>query len=152
MGKLPANRFNHHMFRLLSFTNVHPPQMARFGAVLLPSSLLFFAWTSYCSIPWIVPIIASAIFGLSIYAIILGILNYVVDSYQTYSASALAGVILVRNVTGFGFPLFASQMYKKLGLEWASSLLGFLGILLIPIPFLFFYKGEAMRMKSPWAR
>jgi hypothetical protein len=54
---------------------------------------------------WISPIIASALFGLGIYIIILGILNYVVDSYQTYSASALAGVIFVRNLVGGGFPM-----------------------------------------------
>lgn len=43
-------------------------------------------------------------------------------------------------------------MYKKLGLEWASSLLGFLSLLMIPIPFIFFYKGETIRLRSPWAR
>lgn len=47
---------------------------------------------------WIVPIIGSVFFGAGIYIIILAVLNYVVDSYQTYSASALAGVILVRNI------------------------------------------------------
>lgn len=122
------------------------------GAFLLPISLFWFGWTSYPSVHWIVPIIASAFFGAGIYIVILGILNYVVDSYQTYSASALAGVILVRNVVGAGFPLFATQMYQRLGNEWASSLLAFLSILLVPIPFLFFFKGEAIRLKSPWAR
>ena len=101
---------------------------------------------------WIVPIVASAFFGAGIYIIILGILNYVVDSYQTYSASALAGVILVRNLVGAGFPLFGQQMYEKLGYEWASTLLAFLAILYIPIPFIFFYKGETIRLRSPWAR
>ena len=75
------------------------------------------------------PIIASALFGAGIYIIILSILNYVVDAYQTYSASALAGVILIRNIVGGkahkafpstgvlntdtqtgGFPLFATQV------------------------------------------
>lgn len=56
------------------------------------------------------PIIASAFFGLGIYIVILAILNYVVDSHQTYSASSLAGVILVRNVVGAGFPLFARYL------------------------------------------
>lgn len=79
--------------------------LARFGTFLLPISLFWFAWTSYTSIHWIVPIIASAVFGAAIYIVILAILNYVVDSYQTYSASALAGVILVRNLVGAGFPL-----------------------------------------------
>lgn len=58
----------------------------------------------------------------------------------------------VRNIVGCAFPLFAEQMYTKLGLEWASTLLAFLAILCIPVPFLFFFKGETIRMKSPWAR
>ena len=84
---------------------------ARFGALLLPISLFWFAWTSYRSIHWIVPIIGSSLFGAGIYIVILGVLNYVVDSYQTYSASALAGVILVRNVVGCVFPLFAVSIF-----------------------------------------
>lgn len=84
---------------------------ARFGAFLLPISLFWFAWTSYRSIHWIVPIIASSFFGAGIYIVILGVLNYVVDSYQAYSASALAGVILVRNVVGCIFPLFAVSVF-----------------------------------------
>ncbi|KAL4781126.1 major facilitator superfamily domain-containing protein [Aspergillus varians] len=126
--------------------------MPRAGALLIPVSLFWFGWTSYQSVHWIVPIIASSFFGAGLYIVILGILNYVVDGYQTYSASALAGVILVRNVVGAGFPLFATQMYERLGYEWASSLLGFIALLLVPIPFVFFYKGEAIRLRSPWAR
>ncbi|KAI9039329.1 MFS transporter [Aspergillus affinis] len=126
--------------------------MARLGAIFIPASLFWFGWTSYPSVHWVVPIVASSFFGAGIYIVILSILNYVVDSYQTYSASALAGVILARNLVGAGFPLFATQMYNRLGWEWASSLLGFLAILLVPIPFIFFYMGRAIRLRSPWAR
>ncbi|KAL4881872.1 polyamine transporter [Aspergillus karnatakaensis] len=125
---------------------------ARLGAVLIPISLFWFGWTSYPSVHWIVPIIASSFFGAGLYIVILSILNYVVDSYQTYSASALAGVILIRNVVGAGFPLFATQMYQTLDYEWASSLLGFIAILLVPIPWVFFYFGDRIRLRSPWAR
>ncbi|KAL1646285.1 hypothetical protein SLS58_003241 [Diplodia intermedia] len=76
--------------------------LARFGTFLLPLSLFWFAWTSFPSVHWAAPVVASAFFGAGIYVIILAILNYVVDSYQTYSASALAGVILVRNLVGAG--------------------------------------------------
>ena len=136
--------------------------------------LFWFAWTSFPSVPWIVPIIASSLFGAGIYVVILGVLNYVVDSYQTYSASALAGVILIRNLVGAGwchprskasktnlrvliywvagFPLFASQMYERLGNEWASTLLAFLSLLFVPIPIWWFYRGEQLRLSSPWAR
>lgn len=126
--------------------------MARWGACLLPASLFWFAWTSFKSVHWIVPIIASSFYGLGIYIVILSFLCYVVDSYQTYSASSLAGVIFVRNAVGTGFPLFAAQMYEKLDYEWASTLLGFLALLFVPIPFFFFVKGEMVRQRSPWAR
>jgi MFS family permease len=126
--------------------------MARIGAFFLPLGLFWFGWTSQSSVPWIVPILASTLFGAGIYIVILAILNYVVDSYQAYAASSLAGVVLVRNVVGAGFPLFAERMYEKLGYEWASSLLAFLAILLIPIPWVFFYHGEKIRFRSRWAR
>lgn len=122
------------------------------GSIMIIVGLFWFAWTSYPSIPWIVPIIASGLFGLGIYTILLATVNFIVDSYQNYSASALASLIFVCNLTGAGFPLFAKQMYTGMGLEWASSLLGFVAILLIPVPFLFFFKGETIRMRSPYAR
>jgi len=69
-----------------------------------------------------------------------------------YSASALAALGLVRNLAGGGFPLFGQQMYRTLGYEWASTLLGFLAMLLIPIPFVFSKYGRSLRLRSPWAR
>ena len=41
----------------------------------------------------------------------------------------------MRSSFGAGFPLFATAMYKHLGVRWASSTLGFLSIAFIPIPF-----------------
>lgn len=60
------------------------------------------------------PIIASSLFGAGQYIVVLGILNYVVDSYQSYSASALAGVILIRNVVGAGFVSLFVQYDRNL--------------------------------------
>ena len=124
--------------------------MARWGAFLLPISLFWFGWTSYESVHWIVPTVASTLFGAGVFIVILAILNYIVDSYHTYAASALAAVILVRNFVGATFPLFAESMYQKLGYRWASSLLAFLSLPLCSIPFIFFYYGEEIRKRSPW--
>lgn len=55
--------------------------MARGGALLIPVSLFWFGWTSYRSVHWIMPIVASSLFRAGIYIVILSILNYVVDSY-----------------------------------------------------------------------
>lgn len=39
-----------------------PPTIA--GAFLVPAGLFMFAWTTYSSVHWIVPIIGSTIFGM----------------------------------------------------------------------------------------
>lgn len=49
-----------------------------------------------------------------------------------------AGNDFMRSSFGAGFPLFATAMYNKLGVGWASSLLGFLAIAFIPIPFILY--------------
>lgn len=39
-------------------------------------------------------------------------------------------------------------VYKKLGIEWATSLFGFISIALIPIPWVLFRWGAEIRAKS----
>lgn len=118
---------------------------------LLPISLFWFAATSSVHIHWIVPIIASSLFGAGIFVVVLGVLNFVLDSYGPYTASSLAGVILVRNVVGAIFPLFAETMYEGMGYKWAGVLLGFLALLFCAVPFLFYYWGVEIRKRSKWA-
>lgn len=55
-----------------------------------------------------------------------------------------------RYLAAFAFPLFAVQMFKALGNGWACSLLGFVSILLIPIPFAFGRYGEHLRARSKY--
>lgn len=62
----------------------------------------------------------------------LHLVGWAVDSYREYSASALGAAVLVRNLLGAIFPLFAGPMYDGLGNHWATSLVAFLGIPLIP--------------------
>jgi hypothetical protein len=42
-------------------------------------------------------------------------------------------------------------MFNKLGVNWAGSLLGFLGVAFLPIPFLFYQYGERLRKHSSYA-
>lgn len=46
----------------------------------------------------------------------------------------------------------ANERNTRLDYEWATTLLAFLSILMIPIIWLWFYYGERLRLKSPWAR
>ena len=65
-----------------------------------------------------------------------------------FANSAIAGNPFLRSLAGAGFPLFATQMYHTLGVDWATSLLGFLTIAMIPVPILFFIYGEKLRKMS----
>lgn len=58
---------------------------------------------------------------------------------------------MIRSGLAAAFPLFATQMFKNLGVEWATTLLALLAVLLAPAPILFFRYGEAIRAKSSFA-
>lgn len=64
------------------------------------------------------------------------------------AASALAINTVCRSAFGAGFPLFASQMYAKLGTPGASSLLGGLALVFMPAPFVLYKYGKKIRSLS----
>ena len=67
----------------------------------------------------------------------------------TAGASSVLGTMTdFTSALGGAFPLFATQMYHKLGVNWASSVLGFITIAMIPIPVLFFFYGAKIRAMS----
>ncbi|KAH7143485.1 major facilitator superfamily transporter [Dactylonectria macrodidyma] len=121
------------------------------GGVLIPVGLFWFGWSMDSNIHWIVPIIGSAIFGCGTVLVFTGIFTFLVDAYPQYAASALAGNGFVRASFGAAFPLFAIQMYDALGYHWATSLLAFITVILMPLPWVFFKYGEAIRGRSKFA-
>ncbi|ESZ97966.1 hypothetical protein SBOR_1637 [Sclerotinia borealis F-4128] len=128
-------------------------QLSIVGAVIFPISLFWFAWSAQPgTVHWIVPIIASVFYGWSFYTIIQMTFMYIEDTYKVYAASALAGVCFARNIIGGTFPLFGTQMFEGLGVQWAGSVLGFAAILLMPIPYVLARYGRRLRKRSPWAR
>ncbi|KAK8243193.1 major facilitator superfamily domain-containing protein [Phyllosticta capitalensis] len=126
-------------------------QMGKVAACTFPISLICFAWTTYPSLPAILPIIFSALWGWSFYTLILMSFTYTEDSYKTYSASALAGIGLIRNLAGAAFPLFARQMFTSLGCQWAGTVLAAAALLMVPIPFVLGRYGWRLRKASKWA-
>jgi DHA1 family multidrug resistance protein-like MFS transporter len=122
------------------------------GVVLFPIGLFWFAWTgNYPSIHWIVPTLSGLLTGAGIMTIFLQALNYLIDAYLVVAASSIAANTFLRSFFGAGFPLFASQMFDNLGVEWAGSLLGFLAAAFMPIQILFYAFGERLRKKSSYA-
>jgi hypothetical protein len=74
---------------------------------------------------------------------------YIVDTYMaTNSTSAMTANSLLRYIFGAVFPLFTLQMYSRLGFQWASSLLGFVTIALLPVPWVLLVFGDKTRGRS----
>ncbi|KAH0338792.1 putative caffeine resistance protein 5, partial [Aureobasidium melanogenum] len=117
------------------------------GAFMIPVCLFWFGWSARADIHWIMPIIGSAFFSMGSVLLFNSVLNYLPDAYPEYAASVLAGNDFMRSAFGAGFPLFARAMYDDLGVDWASSTLGFLAIAFIPIPFALYFFGETLRKK-----
>jgi len=122
------------------------------GAFCIPICLFMFGWSSRASVHWIVPIIGSSFFTIGAFLLFNSVLNYLGDAYPEYAASVFAGNDFIRSSFGAGFPLFAGAMYSRLGVAWATSLLGFLSIAFIPIPFVLYFFGERIRHNSKRAR
>lgn len=126
-----------------------PPMII--GAFMLPVGLFWFAWTSSPHITWVPQVIAGIPIGMGILMIFLQGLNYIIDVYLMYANSAIAANTLMRSLVAAGFPLFAVQMYHNLGVAWATSLLGFLTVAMIPVPILFFIYGKKIRALSKFS-
>jgi MFS family permease len=122
---------------------------AMLGAVLLPISLFWFAWSARSDVHWIVPTIALAFFGAGNQLVFDTAATYLTSVYGPMgSASAMSANNLARYACGAAFPLFAVQMFRDLTIKWAGSLLGFVTIALLPIPFLFYKFGKRIRSKG----
>lgn len=94
-------------------------------------------WTSFMSIHWVVPLLAGLPFGIGLLLIFMALLNYLTDHYATIAASVLATATCTRSIFGAGLPFLTQPMYNRLGVHWASSLLGFLTVTLSVLPFVY---------------
>ncbi|KAA8652918.1 MFS transporter [Aspergillus tanneri] len=127
-----------------------PPMML--GSVFFAAGMFILGWTSPKHIFWLCPVIGAVCQGLGFFTIFQAALNYLVDTFTRYSASAIAVNTFIRSIFGGTFPLFATIMYRRMGVPWASSLLGFVGVALIPIPFVLYIYGPGIRARGKWSK
>jgi len=147
---------NKHYLKISAKHDGRPPAEARlipmmFACWFIPIGLFIFAWTSYPRLTWVGPCLAGFPVGFGFIFIYNSANNYLVDSYQHQAASALAAKTFIRSFWGAGVVLFTKQMYDRLGYQWASSLLGFISLACCAIPYLFYFKGAAIRKHSKFA-
>lgn len=126
---------------------------AMLGAMAFPIGIFWFTWTGqyHEQVHWMAPTAAGVFIGFGLLSIFLGSINYIVDTYLVFAASAMAANTFLRSACGAVFPLFAPAMFHNLGTNWAGTLIGCIAILLMPMPFLFFKYGKKIRQKSKYA-
>ncbi|KAF2195440.1 MFS general substrate transporter [Zopfia rhizophila CBS 207.26] len=147
---------NKHYLSLVRKHNNNPPAEVRLIPMMIscwciPIGLFIFAWTSYPRLSWVGPALGGFPVGFGFIFLYNSANNYLVDSYQHQAASALAAKTFLRSFWGAAVVLFTNQMYDRLRYQWASSLLGFIGLACCAIPYIFYVKGAAIRKHSHFA-
>ncbi|POS86336.1 hypothetical protein EPUL_002147 [Erysiphe pulchra] len=126
-----------------------PPMMV--GSVAFAIGVFWFAWSGHTSsIHWIIPTLSGLLTGFGLLIIFIQSLNYIIDAYIMYAASALAANSLLRFLAGAIFPLFSRTLFNTLGINWSCTILGCIATILVPIPIIFYYFGHRIRARSSY--
>ncbi|KAK1595528.1 major facilitator superfamily transporter [Colletotrichum navitas] len=147
---------NKHYLKMVAKHNGNPPAETRLIPMMvscwcIPIGLFIFAWTSFPHLHWAGPAFGGFPVGFGFIFLYNSANNYLVDSYQHQAASALAAKTCIRSFWGAAVVLFTEQMYDRLGDQWASTLLAFIGLACCAIPFLFWVYGARIRARSKYA-
>lgn len=136
----------------------HPPHQippeyrllpALVGSVGIPLGIFWFGWSARPGVHWASPVVAIMPFAWGNICLFISTMQYLVDTYHgTTVASASSANSLARYGLAGAFPLFTVQMYERLGIGWASSVLGFVAVGLLPVPWVLWRFGKRIRAKS----
>lgn len=123
------------------------PMMA--GAFLMPAALFMFAFTgAYPWVHWMGVCVSAFVFGFAMILLYVSANSYIIDSYSSFAATAMAAKTLLRSEVGAMVPLFVNQMFHKMGFQWAGLLLALVALAIAPMPFVFYRYGERIRASS----
>ncbi|KAK4703724.1 hypothetical protein P7C70_g2494, partial [Phenoliferia sp. Uapishka_3] len=115
---------------------------------VLPIALFWMGWTAHPTVQFMNPVIAGGIFGFSQIGIMMSVYVYLTDLYTVNVGAVFSGMNFLRFGASSFFPLFTQQLYTRLGVAWACSLIAFILTVFMPIPFIFFAYGPAIRARS----
>lgn len=144
--------------KALKANNYKPVPEARlpplfFGSFAFPIGIFWLFWTGNWPhrVHWMAPTASGVFTGFGLVTIFNASLNYIIDTYLVFAASAMAANTFLRSSFACAFPLFGVQMLHNMGVKWAGLLLALIGVVLIPVPFFFYRYGQKIREKSKYA-
>lgn len=121
------------------------------GSLAIPVSIFWMAWTAYPHISIWSPLAASVLFGYGILCVFITCYQYIIDSYETFAASALASLTLIRYVAAGGMTVVGVPFYENLGTHYTLTILACISVPLVPVPYVFYKYGPWIRSKSKYA-
>ncbi|KAK0109991.1 hypothetical protein ONS95_002655 [Cadophora gregata] len=142
--------------RALDASNGKPVPEARLapmaiGSFIFAIGLWWFGWTAAPSTFWLSPVFAAVFIGAGFNIIFQQCINFLVDTYGLYAASAVSANTFLRSVFAAGLPLAAQPMFHNLGIGPAVSILAAVATVAIPVPFIFMKYGLKLRKMSHFA-
>ncbi|KAF7517857.1 hypothetical protein G7054_g13664 [Neopestalotiopsis clavispora] len=115
---------------------------------MVAAGFFWYGWTAAYRVHWIAPIVGTSLVAVGALFVIMPSQLYLVDAFGPQAAaSALAANLVVRTLSGAFLTLAGPPLYSSLGLGWGNSLLGFLCLLFMPIPWFFYRYGKTLREK-----
>ena len=126
-----------------------PPML--FGGVFFATGLFWFGWTAAPRFSWVLPTVAAGFIGAGFNIIFQQCINFLVDTYGLYAASAVSANTFLRSLLASAFPLVAKPMFHNLGVGPAMSILGGIACLALPVPLIFMRYGRKLRGMSKFA-
>lgn len=121
------------------------------GSIAIPISLFWMGWTAQPHISIWSPLAASVLFGYGILCVFITCYQYIIDCYETFAASALASLTLLRYVASGGMAVVGVPFYENMGVQYTLTILACLSVPLVPVPYIFYRYGEWIRSKSKYA-
>lgn len=116
------------------------------GVVLMPVGLVWYGWSAQEHMSWVMVDAGVVLFTLGSFLSSQALLAYLLDEFVKHAASANAASRVLSYVLGFTFPIFAPQLYIKLGYGWGNTLLALILVVFgWPAPIILWKYGERLR-------
>ncbi|RHZ54901.1 MFS transporter [Aspergillus thermomutatus] len=117
-------------------------------APTIPVGFFWYGWAADRGTHWIVPIIGTSFIGFGSMFAMMPVQLYLIDALgHEAAASRVASNTILRSVAAALLPLVGRPLYSALGLGWGNSLLGFLALLFVPVPWLFYRYGSKLQQQ-----
>lgn len=120
------------------------------GCLTIPVGFFIYGWGADYQVHWIVPQVGTVITSFGVIVILMCVQTYLVDTFTTYAASAIAANTVLRSLLGALLPLCGLDIYDALGLGWGNTLFGLIAFIIAPIPILFGLYGGRLRALKPF--